>query len=461
MASESDAKQIVELVGGEDNVRSLVHCATRLRFELKDDSKVDVQDLEKLPYVLKVVQSGGQNQVVIGPNVTDYYDAILASTHISDGGVVDDPEAAKADGQKQKPVDVVLKVISGAFSPLIPVMAGSGMIKAILTLLVTLGWMSDASSTYAVLSAAGNACFYFMPVFLGYTISKQLGANPFVGAAIGAALLEPNFTTLVGAEGTDFLGLPLQAVAYGSTVFPIFIAATVYSFLEKGLNKFIAKDLQLFLTPMLCLIIMVPFTALIFGPFGNQVGDAIASGVNWLFSTSRFFAGLVLGAVYPYLTILGLHWGFTPITLQNLESLGGDPIEGVNVCAVWAQMGIALGVFLRAKKGSALRDVAGPTFVTGFVAGVTEPILYGLIMNYKRLMVIVAIAGGIGGAFNASIGATMDSYIFHNVISVATLCYSPMPLFIVGIGLSFAVGLVLTLFWGFTDDEKKDLEAAA
>lgn len=451
MKYEKEGKELLALVGGRENVSSIVHCATRLRFELVDDGRADKGAIEKLPYVLKVIVSGGQFQVVIGAAVHDYYLAVLDAAGMS----ADDKGAEPEDGakKKQKPLDVALKLISGSFSPLIPVMAGSGMVKALLTLLVTFGVLSDTSSTYLVLSAAGNACFYFFPVLLGYTVSNQLGANPFVGAAIGAALLEPNFTGLVGAEGTDFLGIPLQAVSYGSTIFPIFIAAIIYSFLDRAVRKVVNKDLQLFLAPMICLMVMVPFTALLFGPWGNNIGTMIAAGVQWLFDTSSLVAGLVLGAVYPYLTMLGLHWGFTPITLQNLEMYGGDVIEGVCVCAVWAQIGIALGTFLVAKRGSKMRDVAGPTLLTGFFAGVTEPILYGIIMNYKRLMVAVAIAGGLGGAVNALFGSTMNSYVFHNIISVATLCYGPMPLCLIGMAVSLVAGVLITYFWAGRDPE--------
>lgn len=453
MKHESEGRELLELVGGKDNVRSAVHCATRLRFELVDESRADKATIEQLPYALKVIESGGQFQVVIGPEVHDYYLAVLAAAGMDkewgSGGASEGAES----GAKQKPADVVLKLISGSFSPLIPVMAGSGMVKALLTLLVTFGILSDTSSTYLVLSAAGNACFYFFPVLLGYTISNQLGANGFVGAAIGAALLEPNFTGLVGVEGTDFLGIPLQAVAYGSTIFPIFIASIIYSFLDKGLKRIVPKDLQLFMSPMISLLIMVPFTALLFGPWGNNVGNALAAGVSWLIDTSSFVAGIVLGAVYPYLTMLGLHWGFTPISLQNYELLGGDPIEGINVCAVWAQIGIALGVFLRARKGSKMRDVAGPTMFTGFFAGVTEPILYGIIMNYKRLMIAVAVAGALGGAWNGLIGAQQTAYVFHNIISVVMLCYGPMPLCVVGMAISAVAGLLITYFWAAKDPE--------
>ena len=458
MKFENEAKEIVGLVGGEGNVVSLVHCATRLRFELKDGSKFQKEKLEKLSYVLKVLVSGGQYQVVIGPNVDAYYDAIFAVTKIQGGN----DETAKSV-EKVKLSDKVLKVISGAFSPLIPLMAGSGMIKALLTLFTTIGIMSDTSSTYLILSAAGNACFYFMPVFLGITISKQLKANAFVGGAIGAALLEPNFTGLLSAEGAvNFLGIPVTPIDYQATIFPIFIAILVYAYLDKSLRKVTPQSLQYFLVPMVCLMIMVPFTVILFGPVGTTIGNYVSSFVMWLFSISGTLAGIVLGAAYPFLTMLGLHWGFTPITLQNLDQFGGDIIEGVCVCAVWAQMGIALGSYLKAQKNSKLKSIAGPTFITGFFAGVTEPILYSIVMEYKRLMVVVAISGACGGAIAGTLGVTMDAYVFHNIFSAAVMSYSPMWAYAIAVLTSLVVATILTYIWGLSglDEEKaQDLQA--
>lgn len=458
MKFENEAKEIVGLVGGEANVASLVHCATRLRFELKDGSKFQKEKLEKLGYVLKVLVSGGQYQVVIGPNVDAYYDAIFAVAKIEGGN-----NTTLQSTEKVKLSDKILKVISGAFSPLIPLMAGSGMIKALLTLFTTIGVMSDSSSTYLILSAAGNACFYFMPVFLGITISKQLKANAFVGGAIGAALLEPNFTGLLSAEGAvNFLGIPVTPIDYQATIFPIFIAILVYAYLDKSLRKVTPQSLQYFLVPMVCLMIMVPFTVILFGPVGTTIGNYVSSFVMWLFSISGTLAGIVLGAAYPFLTMLGLHWGFTPITLQNLDQFGGDIIEGVCVCAVWAQMGIALGSYLKAQKNSKLKSIAGPTFITGFFAGVTEPILYSIVMEYKRLMVVVAISGACGGAIAGTLGVTMDAYVFHNIFSAAVMSYSPIWAYAIAVLTSLAVATILTYTWGLSglDEEKaQDLQA--
>ena len=446
---EKEAKELLALVGGKENVNQLVHCATRLRFELKDESLAQKKEIEAKPYVLSVIISGGQYQIVIGPKVTEYFAALMQLLNLD--------ESKKSNEGKQK--ISLLKVISGAFSPLIPLLAGAGMIKALLMVLVEFGLLSDASSTYAILSAAGNSVFYFMPIFLGITLSKQFGGNMYVGGAIGAALLEPSFTGLIGQEGVNFLGISVVPVDYATTVFPIFIISFVYAFLDKQLRKIVKQELQMFLVPMICLLVLVPMAILVFGPFGTTIGNLVSSFISMLFDFSNLLAGLVLGATYPFLTILGLHWGFTPITLQNLSQFGGDVLEGAAVCCVYAEIGIAIGAYLKGHKGSKIREIAGPTILTGFLAGVTEPILYGIVMRYKRLMAIVAIAGGVGGAINGLFHVTMNAYVFHNLFSVAMMTYSPFVPFLIGCAAALATGLLLTYFWGIPAEDSADFQA--
>lgn len=446
---EKEAKELLALVGGKENVNQLVHCATRLRFELKDEGLAKKKEIEAKPYVLSVVISGGQYQIVIGPKVTEYFAALMQLLNLD--------ENKKTDEGKQK--ISLLKVISGAFSPLIPLLAGAGMIKALLMVLVEFGLLSDASSTYAILSAAGNSVFYFMPIFLGITLSKQFGGNMYVGGAIGAALLEPSFTGLIGQEGVNFLGISVVPVDYATTVFPIFIISFVYAFLDKQLRKIVKQELQMFLVPMICLLVLVPMAILVFGPFGTTIGNLVSSFISMLFEFSNLLAGLVLGATYPFLTILGLHRGFTPITLQNLSQFGGDVLEGAAVCCVYAEIGIAIGAYLKGRKGSKIREIAGPTILTGFLAGVTEPILYGIVMRYKRLMAIVAIAGGVGGAINVLFHVTMNAYVFHNLFSIAMMTYSPFVPFLIGCAAALATGLLLTYFWGIPVEDSADFQA--
>lgn len=439
---------IVRLVGGEVNINGLVHCATRLRFDLKDSKKAERETLEKHDGIITVVESGGQFQVVIGSNVAHVYAEIMKNRDF--GG--DSSSSAESTGEKTSLLSKVFEIISGSFSPLIPAMAGSGMLKALLTVLTMLGWMSDTSDTYLILSAAGNAVFYFLPIFLGITLGMKLKANPYVAGVIGAALMEPSFTGLMD-KGSDvsFLGIPVVMMNYSASVFPIFISISIYAVLDKLLKKIILKDLQLFLVPMIALMIMVPLSAMAFGPFGTTVGDWISSGVTWLIGVSGILSGVVLGGFMTFMVVFGLHWGFTPITIQNI-GVGGDPIEAMAAAAVFAQIGVAFGIFLKAKKNKTLRTLAGSTSLTGLLAGVTEPIVYGLILRYKRVIPIVVIAGAIGGAINGHFGVKMTAYVFHNIFAIPV--YTPTVVYVIAIACSFAVAAVLTVMFGYESKTK-------
>ncbi|WP_336765374.1 beta-glucoside-specific PTS transporter subunit IIABC [Paenibacillus sp. USHLN196] len=439
---------IVRLVGGEANINGLVHCATRLRFDLKDSKKAERETLEKHDGIITVVESGGQFQVVIGSNVAHVYAEIMKNRDF--GG--DSSSSTESTGEKTSLLSKVFEIISGSFSPLIPAMAGSGILKALLTVLTMLGWMSDTSDTYLILSAAGNAVFYFLPIFLGITLGMKLKANPYVAGVIGAALMEPSFTRLMD-KGSDvsFLGIPVVMMNYSASVFPIFISISIYAVLDKLLKKIILKDLQLFLVPMIALMIMVPLSAMAFGPFGTTVGDWISSGVTWLIGVSGILSGVVLGGFMTFMVVFGLHWGFTPITIQNI-GVGGDPIEAMAAAAVFAQIGVAFGIFLKAKKNKTLRTLAGSTSLTGLLAGVTEPIVYGLILRYKRVIPIVVIAGAIGGAINGHSGVKMTAYVFHNIFAIPV--YTPTVVYVIAIACSFAVAAVLTVMFGYESKTK-------
>lgn len=451
MKYEKESAKIIELVGGKENISTLVHCATRLRFGLKNTQLADKKQLEELPYVLSVVDGGGQYQIVVGSDVPDYFASINRLAELTD--------AETEESSAKFNLNTVFEAVSGAFSPLIPAMAGSGMIKALLTVLVELNWISDISSTYAVLNAASNAVFYFLPIFLGITLAKKVGGNMYVGGVIGAALMEPAFVALIGIENTDFLGIPLAAVNYATTIFPIFVAIFIYKFVDKFLKKIIYKDIQLFAVPMLSLLIMVPLTALVFGPFGTIIGNGLSSGMMWLISKSAILSGVVLGGGMTFMVMLGLHWGFSPITLDNLNNFGGDPLEGMAVAAVFAQIGIAIGFYLKAKKHSKMRALAGPVAITGLLAGVTEPIVYGIILRYRRLLPIVAIAGGLGGAILGATGVTLNAYVFHNVFSIPV--YTPHFGYFLGVLTALISGAVLAYFWGIKESEMADFEAGS
>lgn len=442
-------KKIVELVGGEQNISSLVHCATRLRFKLKDTQKAETSQIEQMPDVLQVVKSGGQYQVVIGSRVADVYAEINKQANI------DEKKDNESGNAKQNGLSALFEVISGAFSPLIPALAGSGMLKAVLTVATTFNWLDAESGTYLILAAAANAIFFFLPLFLGITLAKKLGANPYVGGVIGAALLEPTLTTLLATNTPiDFIGIPVLLIDYSASVFPIFVTMFVYGLVDKLLRKIIYKDLQLFIVPMLSLMIMVPLAVIAFGPFGTYVGSWLSQGVMWLIAKSSILAGMVLGGGMTFMVIFGLHWGFTPITIENI-AMGGDPIEGMAAAAVFAQIGIALGIFLRARKDKEARALAGSVGLTGILAGVTEPIVYGLILRYKRTIPFVIIAGAIGGAINGFFGVTMNEYVFHNIFSLPA--YSPLIVYMISITITLITAAALVFFFGYENPKQEEV----
>ncbi|SDO49247.1 beta-glucoside-specific PTS transporter subunit IIABC [Alkalicoccus daliensis] len=438
------AEVIIQNVGGEKNINGLVHCATRLRFTLKDKKKADKEALENTDGILSVVQGGGQYQVVVGSHVSEVYKEITKLISI-DGN---DEE----QGEKGSLTARVFDVIARSFQPLLGALAGAGMLKALLIVLVALGWMSEESGTFLILSAAGNAIFYFLPVFLGITLAIRLGANPYVGGSIGAALLEPNLTGLLeGGGGTDFLGIPTVIVDYSSSVFPVFIAISIYALFESQIKKVIHRDLQMFLVPMLSLIVIVPLTVLIFGPFGTYVGDGIGAGIAFMIQHSALLTGALMGAGWTFLTLLGLHWGVVPIMLANLAA-GGDPLASMLTGAVFAQIGVALGIFIKTRDKQ-LKTLAGSTMLPGALAGITEPILYGIILRYRKTLIYVIGAGAIGGAINGVLGSQSLAFAFPSILTIPA--FSPMALHAIGAFTAMGIAVAVVLIFGYEVKEKQ------
>jgi beta-glucoside PTS system EIICBA component len=441
------AEKIVESVGGEENINSLVHCATRLRFKLDDRSKAKKEELQNTEGVITVVENGGQFQVVIGNHVPKVYAEVMKVAKIS-GETNKESTSTEKVGAASK----VFEYISGTFSPLIPALAGAGMIKALLAILTLLHWIDVEGSTYAVLNAASGGIFFFLPIFVGITASLKLGANPYIGGAIGAGLLEPSFTQLLeNGTRSEFLNLPLILTNYSSTVFPLLIAIVVYALLEKWLRKVTPGVLQLFFPPMISLLIMVPLTALVFGPFAVYVSDGIMNGVSYLSSVSAILTGVIIAGVWPFLVILGVHWGVVPIMISAFAK-GGDVIGPITAASTFAQIGVAFGVFLRARDKKLKSLTLGAT-LSGVLAGVTEPIIYGVILRYRRLIPMMVIAGVVGGAIVAIFDVRVFTFVFNSVLTIPA--YTPPVKYALGIGVAFIVGTILSYLFGYENKKAK------
>ncbi|AIQ31438.1 PTS beta-glucoside transporter subunit IIABC [Paenibacillus sp. FSL P4-0081] len=448
MDKKTLASHIVEKVGGENNVIDLTHCATRLRFRLKDEKNTNKEEIKKLQGIMSVVESGGEFQVVVGSHVEEVYKEIMENTSIGRSG----QESTENTKTKTRSLDGLFNLISGTFTPLLPVIVGSGMLKALIIILTKLGWLTEQDGAYAILSAAGNAVFYFLPILVAVTLAIKLKANPYVAAAIGAALMEPNFTALSQAgDRSDFFGIPVILVTYSSQVFPVFISIFVFAYLERWLKKVIHKNLSLFLVPMLSIGILVPVTALVFGPFGVYVGDGIASVITFLMNTSGLLSGAVIGAGFTFMVVLGLHWGLFPIVLANIAANGYDNMLAMSAAANMAQIGLAIGVYLKTKNRD-LKQTAGPAALSGILAGVTEPIVYGIMLRYKRTVPYIIIAGAVGGAINGFFGARMHGFVLTNIFALSA--FSPIIPIVISFLITIILAAALVLVFGYEKSEK-------
>ncbi|KWW11123.1 PTS beta-glucoside transporter subunit IIABC [Peribacillus simplex] len=454
MDNKQLGNRIVQLVGGEENINSLVHCATRLRFKLNDRQKADKEALSTIPDVLTVVEKGGQFQVVIGNKVGKVYTEIMNNHPIHH----QDPSNENESNEKVGIISKIFEYISGTFSPLVPALAGAGMIKALLAILNILNLIDINGTTYSVLNAASSGLFYFLPIFVAISAAKKLKANPFVGGAIGAGLLDPNFTAMLKADGqVSFMNIPLIVTDYSSTVFPLLIAMAVYAPLERFVKKRTPDTIQLFFVPMVGILVMVPLTALVFGPFAQYISLAIGAAVTYLVAKSAILTGIIIACIWPILVILGVHWGVVPIMIDNF-SRGGDIIGPITAASTFAQMGIAFGIFLRARKNKELRSLSFAGTLSGLFAGVTEPILYGIVLRYKKLIPLLLIAGSIGGAIVATFNVRLFGFAFNSLLTIPA--YSPTIGYISGIGAAFLSAAVLAFLFG-TEGKKNNADVNA
>jgi PTS system beta-glucosides-specific IIC component len=455
MSYEKLAKDILKTIGGEENVSSLAHCATRLRFKLKDSSLAKKSETQNLAGVITVVEGGGQYQVVIGNTVGDVYKEILKNSEIGDG--VSNIEGQTSTGNWfNKAVDI----ISGIFTPFLGALAASGILKGLLLIFTTVGWMSKESGNYSILYAAADSIFYFLPIAVAITSARKFGANQFVALAIAGALIYPNIITLYNdTANLSFFGIPVILMSYVSSVIPVVFSIWILSILEKYLNRVVHSSVKNFINPLICLVVIFPLTLIVVGPIGIYASLGLAKGITFLYDLSPIISGIVLGAGWQLLVVLGIHWAFVPIFINNISVNGYDSIKPLMSPSNFAQAGAALGVFLKTKN-SKVRAIAGPAAVTGLF-GITEPIIYGISLRYKKPMIWGIIGGAIGGGIAGAAGSVA---IAPGIPGLATIpiFYGPGFGGIVGAFIiAYVFTAVTTYLYGYNDTMEKEFSSTA
>ena len=449
MDYEKIAQQILQLVGNKQNIISVNHCFTRLRFQLKDNNKANREKLLQTEGVISVVESSGQYQVVLGNKVTKIYDALLP--------LIGEINSIK---QEQPKVSIGIKILNAfaaIFTPIIPAIAASGMLKGILAIAVIIGnyYSTDIKSynTYIILHAASDAVFYFMPIILGYTAAKVFKAHEFISMIIGATLCYPSMVSLMTSKSeVTFFAIELTKANYTSSVIPIIIAVFILSYIQRFLEKIIPEVLKIIMVPTFSLLIMIPATLLIFGPIGIYIGEFI----NWIYyyimGVSPILLGAFIGGVWCILVIFGAHRAIVPIGLNDVARTGKQNLLAFAGAANFAQAGAAFGVFFKTKNKN-LKTVAASATVTALF-GITEPAIYGANLRLKRPMICAVICGAIAGGLMGWGGSYGNAFANQGVLTIpvyteagtkAFLCY------LIGIGFAFFGSCIMTMIVGFND----------
>ncbi|OTP40073.1 PTS system, beta-glucoside-specific IIA component [Enterococcus sp. DIV0561] len=451
MDYQAIAKEILKDVGGKDNIVDVTHCYTRLRFVLKDTKQVNKEALLQTEGVISVVESGGQYQVVLGNKVAHVYNVLepLLAQQLT---------TKTSIKEKNSLGNRILNTVAAIFTPVVPAIAASGMLKGILAIAVMVAnnfYQVDLKplNTYIILSAASDALFYFMPVILGYSAAKVFKTNEYIAMVIGATLCYPTIVSLMTEESAVTLfGLHVTKANYVSTVIPIILAIFILAYVQRFLEKVIPEVLKIIMVPTLSLLLMIPATLLLFGPIGIYLGD----GVNWLYyyimNLSPILLGGFIGGIWCVLVIFGAHRGLVPNGINDVARTGRQNLLAFAGAANFSQAGAAFGVFVRTKN-KGLKAVAASATVTALF-GITEPAIYGANLRLKKPMIYAVASGAAGGALMGWGGSYGTAFANQGLLTIPVYAEAGTKAFIcylLGCGIAFFGAFLLTIFLGFND----------
>lgn len=453
---------IIKNVGGKDNINNLIHCITRLRFYLKDESKANDDILKNQRGILDVMHAGGQYQVVIGNEVTNVYDAVMKQLP----GLSDNPAPQtnnQDDGKNpvSKAFSNLIGFITGSMSPVIGVIAASGIIKGLLALLTLpqLGaLLSVKSPVYVTVSAMADSAFFFLPVLVGFAAAKRLGSDPMIAAVIGGFLVYPQMITW-GKSMTTMFSLGswnFQFLNYSYSIFPMILAAWLAKECEQWLKKVLPSYLQMIFTPLITILVVSTITLVITGPIIQGAANGIAVFINWLVSASGWVGGLIIGAFYQLLVIFGLHWGVVPLVAQQIASTGQSSLNAI-ICATMVSQGAAvLAVAIKSKKAD-MKELGIAAAISAF-CGVTEPAIYGINLRYKKVFASGCIGSAFGGLVTGLMHGTMYGFT-GGLIGFSSFFNPAHPTqlnsfytFLIASAVSIIVSFIAVWVWGYNDN---------
>ncbi|EAC3978128.1 PTS beta-glucoside transporter subunit EIIBCA [Listeria monocytogenes] len=443
------AKEILQAVGGKNNVNEVYHCITRLRFQLKDQSKVNEKQLKGLDKVMGTNVAGNQFQVIIGNDVPKVFDALAAENPAWKN------KETTNKTTRQKGIkgffSNIFDALSGVFAPILPAIAGAGLIKGFMALFVSLGWLATDTETYRILLAIGDGVFYFLPILVAVSAARYFKANMFVALGIGAALLYPDLTALLSAGTTPhFIGLPVTPVTYAYSVIPILLAIWIMSYVEKWVDRIIPTSLKLLFVPLITMFIVVPLTLVVIGPLGTFVGDGVSGGINWLLNNGGVIGGILIGGAMAIIVMTGMHYAIVPFVISNLAKYGYDKFLPLTYISNMSQAGATFGVFFRAKDKK-LKSLAFSTGLTALM-GVTEPAMYGINVVYKRPFMASLIGGAAGGGFAMMFG--VKAYVLTGnggIPGLPGLVGDTFVYALIAMALAFIVALIFSYIFGIDE----------